>query len=176
MSAVLGCEQSDNGTKLDAKVIENNVNPNKAILSESNLANSWFHAKKVKPLWAKEVTENGQIETLEGNEDFSIGDFICKGEAGDVWPQSAKSLIEKYQAEGEVNADGWRKYVPKKDAAGVMAIQIDHAFHVKTSWGDLQGKAGDYLLKNYSDRETEYPEDVWLVDQTIFNSTYELTK
>lgn len=35
------------------------------------------------------------------------------------------------------------------------------------------GKAGDYLVKNYTDRDVAYPPDVWIVDQTLFKATYQ---
>jgi hypothetical protein len=146
--------------------------PNAALLVEANQSKAWFHAMKVKPLWALKVSEARTIKTIEGNEEVSAGDFICKGEDGDVWPQSAESLLKKYLASEEVNEDGWRKYTPKPDADGVMAVRIDHRFEVTTSWGNLTGKPGDFLLKNFADKDTDFPEDVWIVDQNIFDSTY----
>ena len=153
------------------------TNPNESILNEVNAAKTWFHAKKVKPLWAKEATEDGRLESLESeNQTYKQGDFICRGEAGDLWPQSASSLNKKYEPTEEVDSDGWRKYLPIPDSAGVMAAQIDHAFMVITSWGDLEGAPGDYLVKNAADEKTEFPEDCWVVSQKIFNSTYQATE
>ena len=54
-----------------------------------------------------------------------------------------------------------------------MATPLDHPFEVQATWGQLSGKPGDFLLKNFSDRETASPEDVWIVDQTLFQQTYE---
>jgi hypothetical protein len=71
-----------------------------------------------------------------------------------------------------VDSDGWRKYVPHPDAQGVLATQIDHGFSVQASWGKLTGKPGDLLVKNFQDRDTVYPTDVWIVDQTLFSQTY----
>lgn len=53
-----------------------------------------------------------------------------------------------------------------------MATQIDHPFEVHAQWGKLTGKQGDFLVKNYGDAETDYPEDVWIVDRTLFGQTY----
>jgi hypothetical protein len=53
-----------------------------------------------------------------------------------------------------------------------MATPIDHPFEVHARWGTLSGKAGDYLLKNYQDRETPDPADVWVVDRGLFGQTY----
>jgi hypothetical protein len=44
---------------------------------------------------------------------------------------------------------------------------------VKTAWGDLEGKPGDFIVKNFSDKEVEYPDDVWIVDKKLFADTYD---
>ena len=54
-----------------------------------------------------------------------------------------------------------------------MASPIDHPFEVQATWGKLSGKPGDFLFKNFSDRDTASPADVWIVDQTLFRQTYE---
>ena len=53
-----------------------------------------------------------------------------------------------------------------------MAAQVPHSFQVQTKWGLLTGKEGDFLVKNYEDRDNDAPEDVWIVDQTLFEATY----
>ena len=110
--------------------------------------------------------------TLEGPEQVPAGDFICRGEAGDFWAQTEATLKKRYVATGEIE-DGWERYQPHPDAEGVMAIAVDHAFPVQASWGKLQGKPGDYLLKNFADRDNPAPKDLWIVDQTLFRQTYE---
>jgi hypothetical protein len=146
---------------------------NQAILDEANAAKKWFHAKKVRPIWAKRLEQAQTVKTLEGEEQVAAGNYLCKGEAKDIWPQTEKDLNKRYSATEEVDAEGWRKYQPHHDAAGVMATQIDHPFEVEASWGKLKGKRGDFLVKNFQDRETVYPADVWIVDQTLFEQTYE---
>ena len=121
----------------------------------------------------KEINEATQVKTLEGEETVQPGDFLCKGEAGDIWPQKKAELEKKYAVTGEVSDDGWRKYRPRLDAVGVLAAEVNHPFVVHAKWGVLQGKAGDFLIKNYADKETSYPADVWLVDQKLFEQTYE---
>ena len=54
-----------------------------------------------------------------------------------------------------------------------MVTPIDHTFEFRAIWRKLSGKAGEFLLKNFSDRETASPDDVWIVDQTLFRQTYE---
>ena len=146
---------------------------NQAILSEINSAQSWFQAKKSKAIWARQATENHQLTTLEGRETVELGDFLCRGEIGEIWPQSADSLLGKYIPTDTVNDDGWRKYTPNPDHEGVMAATVSHPFTIETSWGTMTGKEGDYLVKNYCDKDAAYPGDVWIVDRQIFNATYQ---
>lgn len=146
---------------------------NIAILDEVNQAGTWFLAKKTRPIWAKRAERDQTVETLEGAEQVNVGDFLCRGEAGDVWPQTAERLQAKYMATDEMSEDGWRKYVPHPDAKGVMAAQVDHPFVVNSAWGELSGKAGDYIVKNYEDHNASYPRDVWIVDRRLFQDTYE---
>ncbi len=147
--------------------------PNKALLDEANAAGRWFHAKKSRPIWARRLEAAQSVKTLEGEEQVDAGHYLCKGEAGDIWPQTEQDLHERYTATDEVAAGGWRKYQPHPDAQGVLATQIDHPFEVQATWGQLTGKPGDFLLKNFRDRDTAYPADVWIVDQTLFGQTYE---
>ena len=146
---------------------------NKTLLDEADAAKGWFHARKTRPIWAKQLEAAQTVKTLEGEEQVAAGNYLCKGEAGDIWPQSEKNLLTRYSATDEVVDDGWRKYQPRPDTQGVMATQIDHTFEVQATWGRLAGKPGDFLVKNFQDRETPYPADVWIVDHTLFRQTYE---
>jgi hypothetical protein len=146
--------------------------PNQVLLQEIDRAGAGFHARKTRPIWARELTADQEVQTLEGLVQAKAGDFLCRGEAGELWPQRAASLTSKYTATDQVDADGWRQYTPRPDAEGVMAAQVPHPFTVQAKWGPLTGKPGDYVLKNFRDREVANPEDVWLVDQALFRATY----
>lgn len=137
-----------------------------------NQAQAWFHARKTRPIWAKRVVRDQTVETLEGAEQAHAGDYLCRGEAGDTWPQQAGALEAKYTPTDVLTPDGWRQYRPRPDAEGVLAAPVPHAFAVQARWGRLSGKAGDYVVKQYRDRDIAYPEDVWIVDQTLFAATY----
>lgn len=147
--------------------------PNQHILDEADARDAWFHAKKTKAIWAKQVESQQVVETLEGTESVKPGDFLCRGVAGEVWPQAADRLRKNYSPTDKVDSEGWRQYEPRADAEGVMAARIDHPFKVTASWGELTGKPGDLLVKSYRDRDEAYPEDVWIVDQSLFAETYE---
>lgn len=146
---------------------------NKLLLDEVHAANLWFRAKKTKPLWAKKLDRDDVVQTLEGTERVAAGDYLCRGPAGEVWPQKASRLESKYSATEETDAEGWRMFEPHSDIEGVLAAQIAHPFTVQASWGQLRGKPGDYLVKDFADRDTPYPADVWIVAQAIFDATYE---
>lgn len=149
------------------------VSPNQAILDEINRSGAWFHAKKTRPIWVRKLDQDQTVDTLEGSLTARAGDYLCRGEAGEVWPQTAKNVEAKYTATEVMDAAGWRRYDPHPDAEGVMAAQVPHSFQVQATWGLLSGKAGDYIAKNFRDREAAYPDDVWIVDQTLFRATYQ---
>jgi hypothetical protein len=146
---------------------------NEAILNEVNGAGQWFHAKKTRPIWVRLLEQEETVKTLEGEEQVPAGNYLCRGEAGDIWPQKEERLTAKYNLTDDTDEHGWRKCLPKPDAAGVMAAQVPHAFQVQAKWGQLSGKPGDFIVKNYEDRDTDHPEDVWVVDQGLFQATYE---
>ncbi len=147
-----------------------------SLLEEVNKSNAWKHYKKTKPLWAKKLKKAEIVKTLEGELKYNKGDYLCKGQSGDILGQKEESLFNKYDPDlsSKPDKDGWQKYLPKPDASGVMAAQVDHEFSFKhLSWGTFCGNAGDYLVKSYDDKDTEFPEDVWIVKKDIFNATYE---
>lgn len=148
---------------------------NQAILDEVNRGRVWFHARKTRPIWTKQLTQPETVQTLEGPESVPAGTYLCRGDAGDIWPQTEERLLTKYSRTTQLDEDGWQRWDPKPDAAGVMAAQVPHVFQVQAQWGLLSGKPGDYLIKNYVDRSIQYPTDIWIVDQTLFNATYERT-
>lgn len=177
-SAVAVCSSCDSGSQPNSILPESTPLPmtatsNQALLDEANAAGKWFHAKKTRPIWAKRLDAAQTVQTLEGEEQVAAGHYLCRGEAGDIWPQTEETLLKRYAATDEVTPDGWRKYQPHPDSQGVMATPINHPFEVHASWGILSGKAGDFLLKNYQDRDTAYPADVWVVDRGLFGETYQ---
>jgi hypothetical protein len=72
------------------------TSPNKARLDELDAAHAWFHAKKTRPIWARLLDHDQTVETLEGKVTAKAGDYLCRGEAGELWPQSAKTLGARY--------------------------------------------------------------------------------
>jgi hypothetical protein len=148
-------------------------NPNRAILDEANSAKAWFHAKKNRPIWTKLIDRDQVIRTLEGDETVQAGHILCRGEAGEIWPQTAAQLAKRYLPTGEADASGWRKQRPHPNAQGVLATVIPHSFTVVTAWGTLTGQPGDLMMKNFADRDEPFPTEVWIVAAKLFAATYE---
>lgn len=147
--------------------------PNGALLDEIHAAGTWVHVRKTKAIRARKLDKDETVSTLEGPIEAKAGAMLCQGGAGELWPQSAESLEKRYIATDDVTTDGWCLYAPRPDAEGALAAPVLHAFTVVATWGPLKGKAGDYVLKRFSDRKVPWPEDVWVVDRALFCATYE---
>eukprot|EP01031_Cornospumella_fuschlensis_P052839 gene52839-64563_t len=91
------------------------ANPNQALLDQVNAATLWQHVRKTRAVWARELTAAATVVTWEGPVQAKAGDFLCRGEAGEKWPQSAAAFAKRYVATEEVDGEGWRKFVPKPD-------------------------------------------------------------
>ncbi|MEM9366940.1 MAG: hypothetical protein AAGD07_13180 [Planctomycetota bacterium] len=124
-------------------------------------------ARKTMPLWAREITETSEVQTLEGRVVAESGDYLCRGIHGEQWPQKADKLLQKYIASGEVDVDGYRRFDPKPNARPVEVAQIPHSFQIRAQWGVLSGKAHDYVVRSMAD-----PSDIWVVDRSIFETSY----
>jgi len=149
---------------------------NRSLLDDVNQAHLWFRARKVEPIWVKPLPHDGLVETIEGSETPLEGDVLCRGKAGDTWPQRLERLLEKYRPTDREDAEGWRMYEPRLERSGVVAAQIAHAFSVETERGTLEGKAGDYLVKEDAESGNAYPERLWIVDRDLFEETYRPTE
>jgi hypothetical protein len=141
-------------------------------LDAVNGANLWFRAWKVEPIWVKAIQHGQPVETFEGSVSSLQGDVLCRGEAGETWPQHVQRLLEKYRPTGIQDAEGWTMYEPRPETGGVVAARVEQPFSVETERGRLEGKAGDYLVKEHSDADNRYPEKLWIVDRDLFKETY----
>jgi hypothetical protein len=165
----------------------------------------WKRATKTKPVKAKPlvnllidkaVVNKFLVNTLEGNEPLGDGVVICVGEAGDVWQQTPKKLLQKYNVTS-IDNDGWMVCEPRPDNS-VKCFQVlnaltlpcavvppdegmykAHDFYIHGLWGttdpDFFGKNvqwgdnGDYVCQSESDES-----DVWIVKKKIFENTYQI--
>ena len=165
-------EEALNPMVLEGPFPDMNNCPNRLLLDVVNKADRWFRAWKVEAIWVKALPHNHAVETMEGNETPLQGDVLCRGKAGDTWPQRLESLLEKYRPTDAKDADGWTMYEPRPEHCGVVAAQVEDSFAVETDRGQLEGKAGDYLVKEHADADIDYPEKLWIVDRDLFEETY----
>ena len=143
-------------------VVNNNIN--KEVIHEANKINGWKLAHAME-LWAKsDSNEQGSSDDAEN--------LVCRSYGADNWTLSAKFVENNYEATGEVADDGFQKYVAKPHAEQLMAARMYGPFIVRTKSGALSGVSGDYLIKNYSDRTTAFPDEVWMMTKKIFEATY----
>ncbi|MEL7498347.1 MAG: PGDYG domain-containing protein [Planctomycetota bacterium] len=140
------------------------INPDNKLLS--NIQKKLRRYKKDKPVWCKQVTEAGIVETLEGPLEVKTGDYLCRGIAGDIWPQDKDKILSKYIETDQTDGE-WVKYEPREDMPKVNAAAVSFAFRVINSWGDLIGKPGDFVVQS-----SVTPEDIWIVSKSIFEASY----
>ncbi len=145
------------------------INPDGNLLPA--LAARLFETRKTKSIWAKRVEVKQEVETLEGRLVAGLDDYLCRGIVGEFWPQKHSKLLEKYVPTDEIDSEGWQRFHPKPDAAPVEAAQVATVFRVTAHWGELTGKANDYVVRCKADST-----DIWIVDKAIFEASYESTE
>jgi hypothetical protein len=152
---------------------------------------AWRIAKKTKPILAREICtllndpdlqHQLLLKTLEGNQDLKEDSIVCLGIKKDVWQQTKKKLLAKYDVTGLEK--GWMIMTPKPEnesnAIEITAEMCDEVggFAVVGEWGQKDektgltiqyGKAGDFLL-NQIGSSTDY----WIVSRQFFDNTYEI--
>jgi hypothetical protein len=159
----------------------------------------WSVASKTRPIKAKplislmvdrKVAIKFLVDTLEGHEPLGDGSIICVGEAGDVWQQTQKKLLQKYVVKA-IDSDGWMDCEPLPDNAvnaievnsafiqaltGVLPSPMNSDFTIIGQWGaTVNGEknvqkgssTGDFICQNQTD-----PTDVWIVKRKLFMNTY----
>lgn len=156
---------------------------------EQSFVKSWQIASKTRPIKAKPlinllvdrtVTSKFLVDCLEGKEPLRNGVVICIGEAGDVWQQMPKKLLQKYTVKA-IDADGWMVCEPLPDNA-VDCVEVTEAmskgsvcFTIIGQWGATteneknvqKGCVGDFLCRNRNDNT-----DWWVVNRKLFLNTY----
>lgn len=132
------------------------------------IASRLRRARKAKPIWARRVEVACEVESIEGRLQAQPGDYLCRGIAGEQWPQKESKLLEKYSPSDQLGVSGWQRFDPKEDSEPVEATRVDQSFRVISQWGELAGKANDYVVRSKSD-----PTDIWVVDNAIFEASYE---
>ncbi|HWE35925.1 MAG TPA: hypothetical protein VG406_05075 [Isosphaeraceae bacterium] len=155
---------------------------------------AWRPARKVKPIWARPV-EPGEVgqefQTADHVKEVAReGAWLCVGVAGEPWFQAKKKIEEKYEPANvedkrfdfDDQTRRYRIYTPKKSARN-WAAQVRGpgiaGFSIRPGYDPsrpLDSPAGGYVVRpDASDPYGAAPDDVWLVQQPLFESTYELS-
>jgi hypothetical protein len=112
------------------------------------------------------ASNDGVIQTLEGDVKYAKGDAILTGVAGEHWPVSRAHFDAMYEPAGDF-AHGSDRLYRKKASAFIWAKQMTEPFTVCLASGDiLTGKPGDWLTQ-YQDGQQG------IVEDEIFRTTYQ---
>ncbi len=154
---------------------------------------AWRIARKTKPIWARPVSpaEVGkEYLTADGAVERARADaWLSVGSSGEPWFQNKDKLDAKYEASGREErrfsfddaAHSYQRFTPRADARN-WAAQIDgsdiEGFSIQPNYPTdkpLYSRAGGYVVRDYvDDPYAASPDDVWLVQKQLFESTYEL--
>lgn len=166
----------------------------------------WDVARKSKGLKAKHVanifpdasiTDKILITTLEGNQKVSENSVICIGDFNDIWQQSVKKLLAKYDVV-DIDENGWLICIPKSSGNNaVYCFEITQDFVDSLLSPDIhpnrQQDGNYYIIGQYGEKHDDglrqscivgdficqdltNPDDTWVVMRKIFNNTYTITK
>jgi hypothetical protein len=156
---------------------------------------AWRRARKTRPIWARPVEpdEVGQeFQTADHvKEKAHAGAWLCVGVAGEPWFQSLEKIESKYERHAQesrrfgfdTKARAYRKYIPKGtirnwvaqvEGPGIAGFQIRSDYEPDRP---LYSPAGGYVVKdNVADPYRDKSKSVWLLQQSLFESTYELIR
>jgi hypothetical protein len=153
---------------------------------------AWRLARKTKPIWARPVRPDEvgrEFQTADhATETARDGYWLCAGVAGEPWFQKAETIAAKYDRGAEEVKQfsfdekpvGYTVYTPRGDvrnwAARVAGPGIE-GFFVRPGYDrdhPLYSPAGGYVVRDHvADPYEGSPADVWLVQESLFEQTYE---
>lgn len=58
--------------------------------------------RKTAPVWAVQMTEPFEVETLEGTMRAEAGDYLCEGPKGERWPIKKEIFESTYELDEDV--------------------------------------------------------------------------
>ncbi len=156
---------------------------------------AWRLARKTRAIWARPVRpeEVGrEFQTADQIKEVAKeGSWLCVGVADEPWFQSRAKIDAKYEAADEVRrafafdegSHAYRVFKPRGDVrnwvAQIKAPDVA-GFYVRPGYDPsrpLYSPSGGYVVKDeVEDPYHDKPADVWLVQQSLFESTYELIR
>jgi hypothetical protein len=102
------------------------------------------------------ISRQGIIETLEGPQPFSPGDYLARNAKGE-WPIKHETLAKNYIQVTPEDEEGFAGY---RRLGFRLAAQMPEAFTID----GMRGEAGDYLVVNEGAG--------WPVNREIFEQRY----
>ena len=158
-----------------------------------NQHRAWRLARKTKPIWARpvEADEIGrEFETADhAVEKAQEGYWLCVGVAGEPWFQELEKIEAKYDLSSEETKQftfdqkphRYQIHKPKGDirnwVAQIQAADVE-GFYIRPGYDmehPLYSPVGGWVVKgDVPDPYQDETNDVWLVQQSLFESTYEL--
>ena len=153
---------------------------------------AWRLARRTRPIWARPV-DDGEVGRTFATADHADevarpGYWLSVGVCGEPWFQSAEAIASKYQrrsteARRFAFDDRPRSYVelvPRTEsrnwAACVDGPDIE-GFYIQVGYdrdSPLYSPAGGYVVRDPAgDPYAGEPDDVWLVQRALFESTYD---
>jgi hypothetical protein len=154
---------------------------------------AWQRAKKTKPMWARSLDKEElgkEFQTADhAVERAREGYWLCVGIAGEPWFQKPARIEAKFNHQGDEMKQfafdsrprGYGVYKPKENLTNWVAqVKGDGiaGFFIKPNYDmdhPLYSPAGGYVVKDdVPDPYRDNANDVWLVQEGIFKSTYEL--
>lgn len=153
---------------------------------------AWRLARKAKAIRVRPVEPEDvgkEFQTADHvAERAREGFWLCVGVAGEPWFQAPEKVAGKYEKVAEEDQQyafdsrprKYQVYKPKGDvlnwAAQITAPDVS-GFFIRPNYDPgrpLYSPAGGYVVKDYApDPNQSDPNDVWLVQQALFDSTYE---
>jgi len=154
---------------------------------------AWRLVRKTKPIWARPVAESEvgkEFRTVDhAVERATAAHWLCVGVAGEPWFQALQRIEAKYERAGAERCQFafddaphvYQRFTPREGTKN-WAAQIDdpriEGFTIQPNYptdGPLYCPRGGYVVKDYvDDPYGGNPNDVWLVQQGLFDSTYEM--
>jgi hypothetical protein len=154
---------------------------------------AWRLARKTKPIWARPVQADEvgkEYQTADrAKETAREGYWLCVGVAGEPWFQKLEKIEAKYDRGPDETKQfsfdsqphmyhvyqpkpGTRNWAAQVQGPGIAGFSVRPNYDVEHP---LYSSAGGYLVKDHiPDPYHDHPNDVWLVQQPLFESTYEL--
>jgi hypothetical protein len=135
----------------------------------------------------KKITEPGVVKTLENRAGEPVqpgqwmairldanGQPVIEDGITNQWPVTEKAILKAYQASPENFQQPEFIAGTKTGGAPVHMVQLTEPITIKTPWGSMSGKAGDWLANYDYDAATGTPgNDYAIVTGTSWTQTYE---